>query len=189
MIRYIIELDQNLFLRLNNMGSEEFDFIWLFFSNKITMILFILMFTLLLCYKYAQQKTIMICFFLLICVALTDLLHVQLFKNIFMRLRPCWNSEMLDNMRLLVDCGGQYGFISGHAANSAAISTFLLFSFKYIKSPMKYMLIIWTLCVSYSRIYLGKHYPLDVFCGVIFGGVMGFFIYQLYLLCNQNKYA
>ena len=65
MIRYIIELDQNLFIRLNNMGSEEFDFIWLFFSNKITMILFVLMFTLLLCYKYAQQKTIMICFFLL----------------------------------------------------------------------------------------------------------------------------
>ena len=181
MIRHILEIDKNLFLTLNNMGSEKFDFFWLFFSNKIMIFLFFTIVTLSLCYKYEKQKLFIICFFLLTCVALTDFLHVQLFKNIFMRLRPCWDLETLANMRLLVDCGGKYGFISGHAANSAAIVTFLLFSFRHVNYILKYVLIIWVVLVSCSRIYLGKHYPLDVIFGIIFGFLMGFGIYQLYL--------
>jgi len=76
-------------------------------------------------------------------------------------------------------CGGQHGFFSGHSSNSMAIAIFssLLLRDKYKYLP--YILVIWSLLMGYSRIYVGAHYPLDVLCGFIFGGLSGFGFYKL----------
>ena len=106
-----------------------------------------------------------------------------------MRLRPCWESELINQIRpLLVDCGGKYGFVSGHASNAAAMVTFLLFSFKNIKKYFRYILIFWVLIVSYSRIYLAKHYPLDVVFGIFFGFIIGFFIFKIYSVYMKKTF-
>tara|TARA_B100000945_G_C20343708_1_gene578699 strand:- start:509 stop:1084 length:576 start_codon:yes stop_codon:yes gene_type:complete len=191
MIENIINIDKKIFIFLHNLGSEKWDFLFLFFSNKISMLLFVVFFITIYCYKMDIKKLFYFLLFFVICLGLTDFLHVRLFKNVFMRLRPCWENDILSNIRpLILDCGGRYGFISGHAANSAAMVTFLIYSFKNQSNITKYSLLIWMLAVSYSRIYLAKHYLLDVFCGIFFGfliGVCFFNIYKLYINKNHIK--
>jgi len=96
-----------------------------------------------------------------------------------MRLRPCWDPQISDVCRAVVDKGGLYGFVSGHAANTTAIVVFFLLSYKKkgLNNFINYLLIAWVVLVSYSRIYLGKHYPLDVICGIFLGLVIAYFLF------------
>ena len=98
-----------------------------------------------------------------------DLIHLHCFKNVFMRLRPCWDPEIANLSRIVVDKGGLYGFVSGHAANSTAIVSFFLLQLQKRNWLLTYGLIFWLFLVSYSRIYLGKHFPLDVLFGAFLG--------------------
>jgi undecaprenyl-diphosphatase len=112
--------------------------------------------------------------------ALSDYLSVHLFKNVFERLRPCHVEELNGVIHLLENCGGKYGFISNHAANSFC---FAMFSSLFFKNRYYSIIIfLWAVCVSYSRIYVGKHFPLDVICGAAFGIVCqqtGLLLYKL----------
>ena len=113
-------------------------------------------------------------------IIIADQSSVQLFKNTFQRLRPCHN-EAISNLVHIVNnkCGGLYGFVSSHATNTFAFAVFtsLFFSKKYISL----LLIFWALVVSYSRIYLGVHYPLDVIGGGILGLTIGILVFKIYL--------
>ena len=189
MIKYIIDIDKSLFVFLNNLGSERWDFFWLSMSNKIVMFCVITFTIIICCYKIKIKDLLLIISFFLICIGLTDFLHVHLFKNVFMRLRPCWESDILSQIRpLLVDCGGQYGFVSGHAANSTTMVVFLILCFNRMTKIIKYSLLIWVFLVSYSRIYLAKHYPLDVIFGVIFGYCIAVIVVKTYVYIKKNYY-
>jgi undecaprenyl-diphosphatase len=112
--------------------------------------------------------------------ALSDQLSVHLFKNVFERLRPCHVEELKGMVHLLEDCGGKYGFISNHAANSFCFAMFTSLFFK--NRYYSIMIFLWAVCVSYSRIYAGKHFPLDVICGAVFGIVCqqtGLLLYKI----------
>ncbi|MBF25308.1 MAG: phosphatase PAP2 family protein [Flavobacteriales bacterium] len=177
----LIELDKNLFVFLNNLGSEKWDFLWIFFSNKLVIFTFITIVVLIYIPVIEKKKWTLFIVFLIISIGVTDFLHVHLFKNVFMRLRPCWELELVDQIRpLIVDCGGQYGFISGHSANTSSMAIFIVLAFKSIKIFLKYILVIWVFIVSYSRIYLAKHYPLDVLFGILFGIFIGIIVYKIY---------
>ena len=84
MIDSIINIDKKLFVFLHNLGSEKWDFLFLFFSNKISMLLVILFFIVFHCYKMDIKQSMYFILFFVICLALTDFLHVSLFKNLFM---------------------------------------------------------------------------------------------------------
>ena len=74
--------------------------------------------------------------------------------------------------------GGLYGFISSHAANTFAVAMFASLLVRYL--PFTCMMFLWAMIPSYSRMYLGVHYPGDILCGAVAGLVVGVLVYLLY---------
>lgn len=108
---------------------------------------------------------------LVISVGLSDWISVNLFKEVFQRLRPCHNIDLKGVVHIVRDhCGGRYGFVSSHAANMFSIAIFLTW---LLKGRIKYIglwLFAWASIIGYSRIYLGVHYPADIIAGALLGG-------------------
>ncbi len=171
----ILLLDIKSFLFLNNLGSDEFDWFWLFITDKRQTIFFFLIVTTLLFRKFNWRKIIFLYLTIAILITMSDQTS-NWFKDYFLRLRPCHEESIKSLLRLVKSsCGGKYGFFSAHASNTFALSIFLINLFsKEIK--LIYFLIIYSLFVAYSRIYLGVHYPLDVLFGIGVGFFYGFSI-------------
>ena len=176
----IIALDQQIFLYLNNLGTFSWDSFWLFMTNKwssIPLYIFLLVLCLL---KFQWKRTLLILLFVALLITVTDQL-ANLFKYGFERLRPCYENDIALQMRLVKSyCGGKFGYFSGHASNSFAVATFFSLLFKPFYKTLPYGLIIWALIVSYSRIYIGVHYPLDVITGIFMGSLLGFGFYTIF---------
>jgi len=120
-------------------------------------------------------------------VVLTDQGSVALFKESFQRLRPCHNLALKDSLQLVTGkCGGQFGFISSHAANVFGLASFCSVLFRE-RFALVLFLLAWASTVSVSRVYLGVHYPSDVIGGMLFGATVGCTMALLTLQTIKNK--
>ena len=138
----ILLLDIISFLFLNNLGSDEFDWFWLFITDKRQTIFFFLIVTILLFRKFNWRKIIFLYLTIAILITISDQTS-NWFKDYFLRLRPCHDESIKSLLRLVKSsCGGKYGFFSAHASNTFALSIFLINLFsKEIK--LIYFLIIY----------------------------------------------
>jgi len=135
-----------------------------------------------------KRKFLIIVPFIIIAVTLADQVSVQLFKDIFMRLRPCHEPSLAGMVHLVKgECGGLYGFVSSHASNSFNVA---LLSLMFIKKRWYTIcIVLWASVIGYSRIYLGVHYPGDVICGAMVGAFIGWGLYKLYELTDNKVLA
>ncbi|MFU8844385.1 MAG: phosphatase PAP2 family protein [Bacteroidales bacterium] len=186
MIEQLKHWDEQLFLFFNGYHNEFWDFVMYWASEKYIWIpLYALFFYLLL--KHFQKHAIPIILLVIVLIFLTDQSSVWI-KNSVERLRPCHEPE-LDGMVHLVKekCGGAYGFISSHAANHFGIAVFLSLIFNKKIRFITSLLILWAIFVSYSRIYLGVHYPGDLLSGAIVGILSGWIVFKSgQLLCLRG---
>lgn len=179
MIDQILQLDTDVFIYLNSLGTTTWDPFWMAYTSKFNWIPFYAL-LLYLMFRQMRLKAVLIT---LLAVALMILVTDQvtnLFKSGFQRLRPCHLAELIDGMRLVKSsCGGQYGFFSGHASNTMAAAIFIGLTLKKRFKYLIYLLIVWAILMGYSRIYIGVHYPLDVVLGMLFGVLTGALFYKL----------
>ena len=107
-------------------------------------------------------------------VGLADSITSRLFKPFFGRPRPCHDATLEHLLHLPDGCGGQFGFLSSHAANSMALAVFLALVLPTGRfRGLKIGAFSWFVLLSYSRVYLGAHYPTDVLGGATVGGLLG----------------
>ena len=88
-------------------------------------------------------------------ITCSDQLSSHVFKPIFHRFRPCHDPLIEDLVHLPYGhCGGQYGFISSHAANTFALATLIWLTMKRFYRNIGWLMFPWAALVAYSRIYM-----------------------------------
>ena len=186
MIEEILKLDSKLFLYLNNLGTPEFDSFWATLSKIEANILMYLFLICLFFYVQKIRPKFLNVFYLIFVIALMITITDQganFFKDSFQRLRPCYNESIKDTLRLVKEnCGGKYGFFSAHASNSFSLAIFFGL---LLKNRIRYIIlitIVYASLISYSRIYLGVHFPIDIIIGSSFGLCVGFIMYSFVYL-------
>lgn len=164
------EIDHSLFLFLNSFHSPFFDVVMRTVSLKTVWIPFYLFIVYLLTTRYKKRVWLILLFAALL-VTFTDQ-ATNLIKNYFERLRPCHEPSLAGLVHTVRGkCGGLYGFVSAHAANTFGIASFTAPLVR--KKWYTWTIFIWAAIVSYSRTYLGVHYPGDILGGAILGFVAG----------------
>jgi undecaprenyl-diphosphatase len=175
--------DQQLFLFINSSNSPFFDHLMYAISGRLIWVPLYLAILIYLGIKY-KRKFLIILIFIILAATLADQSSV-IVKNIFHRLRPCHEPSIIGIVHLVNgECGGVYGFVSSHATNCFDVA---LLSLLFIKKRWYTISIIfWAGIIGYSRIYLGVHYPGDVICGSFLGAFIGWSMYNLYILTDNN---
>lgn len=188
MTEFLYRLDYGLLLRINALHAPWLDEIMWVLSSKWINFPLALYILLLLKSQCSWKKTSLIFLLALVVVSLTDVISTQLFKDYFERLRPSHDPIVHHYLHFYMIgpndpyLGGQFGFVSSHAANLAAMFAFTL---PYLKKyPFSiYVLCIYVFLVAYSRVYLGVHFPADVFCGALLGAFIGW-LFRRYLFAQ-----
>ncbi len=178
LIRSIVQADQQLFLTLNGAHTPWLDPVMQFFSNIPVWIPLYAFIVFLFFYKRPWRIGVVA----LCCVGLTflftDQISASLIKEWVARVRPSHVEAWRDIIHLLEGEGGLYGFVSSHAANVFGLACFS--SLVIRRKWLTIFLYVWAALVSYSRIYVGKHFPADVLCGALLGWLTGWLMYKLY---------
>jgi undecaprenyl-diphosphatase len=177
---WIQQLDVNIFLFFNGIHSSFFDILMYWVSQTVVWIPLWIFFIYLI---IKQHKTTgwWLVLAMIAAVALADLASVHLFKNVFMRLRPCHNPEISHLVHIVNEhCGGQYGFVSSHSANMFAIATFMFLALRKMYRLSWIPLFGWAAIIAYSRVYLGVHYPGDILGGALLGSGVSILVWWVY---------
>jgi len=177
MIEYLKNIDREVFLFLNSLHADWLDPIMMFVTSfwfwYPVVILFII-----LSIKYYKKNFWIPLIFAILCFTLTDL-GSNFTKKGVQRYRPSHNVEIAEDVHIVDNyTGGKYGFFSGHAANGFGLAFITLLFIR--KRYYTVIVLLWAALVSYSRIYVGVHYPGDILVGAIFGTVMAFLVYNLF---------
>jgi undecaprenyl-diphosphatase len=177
-----MELDKELFLYLNSFYSDFWDTIMLLVTRKETWFPFYFVILFYIFKNYRSKSWIIILGLVLLVVAADQ--FSGLMKVGFQRFRPVYEPSIAGLVHNVLRKGGQYGFVSAHAANSVAI---LVFTSRIFKNRSYFFLMLfWVVLFCYSRIYSGVHYPLDILGGVILGWLVGVLVYKLVMFVENR---
>ena len=172
----IIQLDKELLIYLNSLGSETFDGFWMLVTNQFNWIpLFLLMFFLIF-RAYGWKKGLLLVLIAALLVTFSDQ-FVNLIKDYFARLRPN-NDPSINSIIRILKTPRSFSFVSGHSTTSFAATIFIIAT---LKNHYKYsvLFLIWPILFAYSRVYLGVHFPMDIFVGMLLGFLEGYLFYKI----------
>ena len=178
MLDYLVQLDRDLLVYLNGLGSENWDAFFLYATKQLNWWPFFLFLIYLLLKKISPKQFLLLVLVLAVFFVFTDQM-TNLVKNTVERFRPVNDLELKDIIRV-VKGSNSWSFFSGHASNSSGS---ILVIFLILRKYYKYAFLIF----AYTRIYLGLHFPGDILVGYLFGITSGFGFYKLFCYFN-NKY-
>ena len=179
MLDELIKFDVTLFWVINSLNSPWVDQVMLFCSGKWSWLPLYMLLAWWL-YQNTGPKAITLILFALLGLGMTDAISSHLIKPFFERLRPCHVEDFARYIHTPDGCGGMYGFVSSHAANTFGLAFFLYFQLRKAFPAIRW-LFAWATLVSYSRIYIGAHYPADIAGGAVLAFITSLICYWLYV--------
>lgn len=179
MLESLVHFDQQLLLLLNGSNSVYWDGFWVAITTVATWIFFYAALLFVLFRSYDFRSVCLLVFMVGIAILLADQGASGICKPLVHRFRPS-HEPALDGLVDIVDGrrGGLYGFFSSHAANGFAICTLLSLVFRYRGVTLS--LLAFAMLSSFSRIYLGLHYPGDILVGMLWGILCGYVAFCIY---------
>lgn len=166
---YLEAFDSRLFLWLNGLHAKWLDVVMVSITEMWPWIpLYLLL--LFLVFKQYGRRGWWILLAVAVVILCADQLSAHVCKPLFHRLRPCFNPELEGLVHLPKGLpGGRYGFVSSHAANTFGVAALLTMVLRKSYRSIGWWLYAWAFVASYSRIYVGVHYPGDILGGAILG--------------------
>ena len=181
MIDTIVEIDKQIMVFLNKTISNPiFDFIMPIITNQNFLVFSGLILIGYLAY-YGEKRGRITIVVLLIAASFSDAICFQIIKPWVGRIRP--SHEFYEYINLLVSKGGKYSFPSNHAANSFVFATVL----SYFYDKKKTFLYILASVIAFSRVYVGVHYPLDIFFGSIIGYIISWIVLSAWVIIKMRE--
>ena len=172
MLDFLQSVDMNLIIWIHQYSSNNlFDILMPFITNKNNWTLPIIGLTFILGFFSGKRGKLALTI-LIISLSFTDAICAQILKPFFERIRP--SHLNIENINLLISKGGKWSMPSNHAANMFSLAIVLSYFYKKYKP----LLLLLAILISFSRIYVGVHFPSDV----IVGGCIGFFISSTLLI-------
>lgn len=170
----LLALDQQILFFINDtLSNGFFDAILPTWREKTTWIPIYILMVAGLVWKYKKFGIILFLATVSV-VGIGDLTSSRLVKKSFQRLRPCNEVGLEKTLNARIGCGRSYSFTSSHATNHFALSIFLILllgnRFKWIRWP----LFLWAVSIAFAQVYVGVHYPSDVFAGALLGSILAY---------------
>ena len=177
-------IDQSLLLFLNSFHNDFWDkAVTIFTSIEIWIPFYLLIIYFII--KTFKKNAVYILILIGLSIAVGDQ-FTNLIKNLVERLRPTQDPILGSIVHNVYNRGGAYGFFSAHAANTFILATITA---KLFKNHIYTVLIFtWAILVSYTRIYIGLHYPGDILTGWIWGFLAGWGFYQLMVIVQKRYF-
>lgn len=182
LIQSIKQIDQSIFLFFNGMHNPFWDVVMPLFTQTATWSIFYVTLLYFIIRKY-RMKAIAALVLLTLSIVIADQFSVFV-KETVQRLRPTHDPDIQHLVHNVYRKGGLYGYFSSHATNTFAVAAFTARLFKNTRFQL--LIYLWAALVSYTRIYLGVHYPFDVLTGALVGLLIGQLMYRLFLIIEKR---
>ncbi len=182
----LIDLDRQLLLTLNGSPSLFLDGLVKTLTTAVTWVpLYVSLLFLVMKNNDNLKKVLLIVVCAGLCVLLAGSLNDMIVKPLVERWRPSHDEQI----GMAVDVvngyrGGKYGFFSSHAANTFSLAVF--FALLVRSRLLSVALIAWSLVNCWTRLYLGVHFPGDILCGLLWGGLVGTGVWLLHYRLNRR---
>ncbi len=192
LLQYLNQVDTDVFLYLNGFHNQYWDYFMSMYSSRFVWVPFYASFLYVMLRNFHYKVTLSSLFIIIIIIAICDQTASGLLKPMVERMRP----SNLDNpisarVHIVFDYrGGKYGFPSSHAANAWSMAFFAMYLVR--RSKLTIFLAAWALLMSYSRIYLGVHYPGDLLVGTLIGFVTAtasYYVFRHYARTYTDQFA
>ena len=172
------QLDTTLFLYLNGLHAPWLDRLMVLFTERNTWIPFYALLIIWLAGRFGW-RAVGLLLTLALAVAASDQACSSVLKPLTLRLRPCHEAALQPLIHPVLPCGGLFSFASSHAATTFALAIGLWLLLGQRFGSLRWVCV-WATLVSYSRIYVGAHYPLDVLAGAGIGTLAAVVAVSLY---------
>lgn len=175
LMEQLINYDKHLFKIINNQWSNAF-FDWLmpWLRNSTVWVPLYLFMILLVTINFKKTGWWWVVF-AAGTVIISDFVSSKIIKENIIRLRPCNDVSIADWVHVLVGYRPQSSsFTSSHAANHFSIGTFLYLTLSKKFKNWPFLFFFWAFSISFAQVYVGVHYPIDIFCGGLIGILIGY---------------